>query len=86
MNGIARARIPTTINGAAWINALSNTANERAKLMLGRIPQEARIVSIGPVTSDAVREAGLSVAVEAERHDPEGLLEALLADATKQDR
>ena len=40
-----------------------------------------RVVSIGPVTSEAARELGLEVAVEAERHDPDGLLEALLADA-----
>jgi uroporphyrinogen-III synthase len=32
------------------------------------------------VTSEAAREAGLTVAVEAERHDPEGLVEALLRD------
>jgi uroporphyrinogen III methyltransferase / synthase len=42
---------------------------------------EARIVSIGPVTSDEARSAGLEVHVEAERHDPDGLLEALLLDA-----
>ncbi len=43
----------------------------------------ARVVSIGPVTSDTARELGLEVAVEATRHDPEGLLEALLADAAE---
>ncbi len=42
---------------------------------------DARVVSIGPVTSATARELGLEVAVEAERHDPEGLLAALLADA-----
>ena len=41
-----------------------------------------RVVSIGPVTSATARELGLDVAVEAERHDPEGLVAALLADAT----
>jgi uroporphyrinogen III methyltransferase/synthase len=41
----------------------------------------ARVVSIGPVTSDTARELGLDVAVEATDHDPEGLLAALLADA-----
>ena len=41
----------------------------------------ARVVSIGPVTSGAAREAGFTVDVEAERHDVEGLVEALLADA-----
>jgi uroporphyrinogen III methyltransferase / synthase len=45
------------------------------------LPAEARVVSIGPVTSATAQEAGLAVAVEATRHDPEGLVEALLADA-----
>jgi uroporphyrinogen III methyltransferase / synthase len=42
-----------------------------------------RIVSIGPVTSDAVREAGLTVDIEAERHDVGGLVEALLIAAAE---
>jgi uroporphyrinogen III methyltransferase / synthase len=46
-----------------------------------RFPAGARIVSIGPVTSDAVRAAGLEVNVEADSHDVDGLLAALLADA-----
>ncbi|MEX0993855.1 MAG: uroporphyrinogen-III C-methyltransferase [Solirubrobacterales bacterium] len=46
-----------------------------------RFPAKARVVSIGPVTSEAVREAGLRVAVEAEQHDVDGLVEALLDDA-----
>jgi uroporphyrinogen III methyltransferase / synthase len=41
-----------------------------------------RIVSIGPVTSAALREHGLEPHVEAVQHDIDGLLEALLADAT----
>jgi uroporphyrinogen III methyltransferase/synthase len=48
-----------------------------------RFPPRARVASIGPVTSEAAREAGLEVHVEAERHDPDGLVEALLADATR---
>jgi uroporphyrinogen III methyltransferase / synthase len=44
-------------------------------------PRRARIVSIGPVTSEAARDAGLEVHVEAERHDPDGLVAALLSDA-----
>ncbi len=41
-----------------------------------------RIVSIGPVTSATLREHGLEPHVEAPRHDIEGLVDALLADAT----
>jgi uroporphyrinogen-III synthase len=35
------------------------------------------------VTAESAREAGLDVHVEAERHDVDGLLEALLADASR---
>jgi uroporphyrinogen III methyltransferase/synthase len=40
-----------------------------------------RLVSIGPVTSAALREHGLDADVEASEHTPDGLLDALLADA-----
>jgi uroporphyrinogen III methyltransferase / synthase len=40
-----------------------------------------RVVSIGPVTSDALRERGLTVDVQAAEHDIDGLVQALLADA-----
>ncbi|HEY2770682.1 MAG TPA: uroporphyrinogen-III C-methyltransferase [Solirubrobacteraceae bacterium] len=43
---------------------------------------QARLVSIGPVTSVALREHGRAPDVEAERHDIEGLIEALVADAS----
>jgi uroporphyrinogen III methyltransferase / synthase len=48
-----------------------------------RFPSRARVVSIGPVTTDTAREAGLEVDVEAARHDPDGLVDALLADVAK---
>ncbi len=46
-----------------------------------RVPVGARLVSIGPVTSAALRERGMTPAVEADRHDIDGLVQALLADA-----
>ena len=47
-----------------------------------RLSQHTRIVSIGPVTSEALQAYGLSPHVEASRHDIEGLIEALVEDAT----
>jgi uroporphyrinogen III methyltransferase/synthase len=41
----------------------------------------ARLASIGPVTSATLREHGLESDVEAERHDIDGLVAALVADA-----
>jgi uroporphyrinogen III methyltransferase/synthase len=70
--------------GADYVTFTSGSTVRNLLDLLGdRFPREARIVSIGPITSAAAREAGLEVAVEASRHDPDGLLEALLADATR---
>jgi uroporphyrinogen III methyltransferase/synthase len=60
----------------------SSTVRNLAEALGDRFPAAARIVSIGPITSEAAREAALEVAVEAERHDIDGLIAALLADAT----
>jgi uroporphyrinogen III methyltransferase / synthase len=61
----------------------SSTVRNFVEAVGGRVSERARIVSIGPVTSEAAREAGLTVDVEADRHDPDGLVEALLADAAQ---
>jgi uroporphyrinogen III methyltransferase/synthase len=59
----------------------SSTVANLVEALGDRFPRGARVVSIGPVTSEAARAAGLQVDVEAERHDVEGLLAALLSDA-----
>jgi len=59
----------------------SSTVTNLIEALGERFPKGARVVSIGPITSETAREAGLVVAVEAERHDVDGLLAALLADA-----
>jgi uroporphyrinogen III methyltransferase/synthase len=47
----------------------------------GALATPARLVSIGPVTSEALREHDLAPHVEATQHDLDGLLGALVADA-----
>ena len=59
----------------------SSTVTNLTDALGDRFPSKARIVSIGPVTSEAARDAGLRVDLEAERHDIDGLLAVLLADA-----
>ncbi|HEX7059815.1 MAG TPA: uroporphyrinogen-III C-methyltransferase [Solirubrobacterales bacterium] len=59
----------------------SSTVRNLTETLGDRFPRAARVVSIGPITSEAARAAGLDVHVEAERHDVDGLLDALLADA-----
>ena len=45
---------------------------QRARLITG-----PRVASIGPITSETAREAGLEVAEEADRSDIPGLIEAV---------
>jgi uroporphyrinogen III methyltransferase / synthase len=45
------------------------------------LPNGARVVSIGPITSATARELGLDVHAEAAKHDIDGLVETLLAEA-----
>jgi uroporphyrinogen III methyltransferase/synthase len=76
---------PDSIERAAEADYLTFTSSSTVRFFVEALPDglpsAARVVSIGPVTSEAAREAGLTVDVEAERHDIDGLLEALLADA-----
>ena len=62
----------------------SSTVRNLTEALGDRFPADARVISIGPITSEAARDAGLEVAVEAERHDIDGVLTALLDDATRQ--
>ena len=61
----------------------SSTVTNLTEALGDRFPTGARIVSIGPVTSETAEAAGLEVDVEAERHDIDGLVQALLTDATR---
>jgi uroporphyrinogen III methyltransferase / synthase len=70
--------------GADYVTFTSSSTVTNLTEALGdRFPRSARVVSIGPVTSEAARTAGLEVHVEAERHDVDGLLAALLSDARR---
>jgi uroporphyrinogen III methyltransferase/synthase len=70
--------------GADYVTFTSSSTVVNLTEALGdRFPSAARIVSIGPVTSETARAAGLEVDIEADRHDIDGLLAALLEDAAK---
>ena len=59
---------------------LASASAARAFAALGR---DLPVVSIGPVTSAAAREAGLGVVAEAETHDLAGLAEAARLAASR---
>jgi uroporphyrinogen III methyltransferase / synthase len=59
----------------------SSTVSYLLDALGGELGDRPRIVSIGPVTSDTLRERGLEPAVQASRHDIDGLVDALVSDA-----
>ncbi|HEX7363538.1 MAG TPA: uroporphyrinogen-III synthase [Bryobacteraceae bacterium] len=61
-----------------WVTFASPSAVKNLVRLIGTEPlSRVRIISIGPVTSAAVRRFGLSIAAEAGVHSMEGLIEAL---------
>ncbi len=72
----AREADYVTFTSSSTVRFFLEAAGGRAGLSPG-----TRIVSIGPVTSETLREHGLEPHVEAADHDVEGVIDALLADA-----
>ena len=76
----AQAEIEAALAADYLTFTSSSTVRNFLEVTDGRVPEGARIASIGPVTSDTAREAGLTVDIEASQHDPEGLVRALAKD------
>jgi uroporphyrinogen III methyltransferase / synthase len=69
------------LRGATYVTFTSSSTVRFFLSGGGVVPAGARVVSIGPVTSETLREHGIEPHVEAERHDIDGLVAALVADA-----
>jgi uroporphyrinogen III methyltransferase/synthase len=81
---VAEALDDGRLEALARATYVTFTSSSTVRFLLesgGRVPDSARVVSIGPVTSATAREHGLTVHVEARRHDVDGLVEALVEDA-----
>jgi uroporphyrinogen III methyltransferase/synthase len=68
-----------TFTSSSTVRFFLDAAGEAAGLS-----PETRIVSIGPITSETLREHGLEPHVEATDHDVEGVIRALLEDVVAQ--
>ncbi len=71
----ARARLAA--QGADMITFTSSSTVENFLALGLPWPQRMQVASIGPITSATARARGLSIAVEARRHDVPGLVEAI---------
>jgi uroporphyrinogen III methyltransferase/synthase len=76
-----QAAVAEAVTRADYVTFTSSSTVTRFLEATTGMPNGARVVSIGPVTSATAREQGLEVHVEADRHDIDGLVEALVNDA-----
>jgi uroporphyrinogen III methyltransferase/synthase len=79
---VAEPLDPAVVPAIAQADYLTFTSSSTVRFFLSSAQPgpDTRIVSIGPVTSATLRDHGLEVSVEAERHDIDGLVEAIVAD------
>jgi uroporphyrinogen III methyltransferase/synthase len=76
------------LGAVAGADYVTFTSSSTVRFFIGaageHLSPATRLVSIGPVTSDALREYGLEPDVEAVRHDIDGVLAALVEDAARE--
>jgi len=77
LRAVRTADYVTFTSASTVTNLLTATGDDASALAA------ARLASIGPVTSDALRSHGLEPHVEAAEHDVDGLVAALAADARR---
>ncbi len=86
---IAEPLSPRALEQARAADYITFTSSSTVRFFLdaagdsGGLSPETRIVSIGPVTSETLRAHGLEPHLEAEDHDVEGVIRALLTDASR---
>jgi len=82
-----QATTAEAVRGADYVTFTSaSSARNLLDTLEGRLDTDGgapRLASIGPATSEQLRERGLRVDVEAAEHTPDGLVAALLQDAAR---
>ncbi len=71
------------LEGATYVTFTSSSTVRFFHEGGGALPDGARAVSIGPVTSETLREHGIEPHVEAARHDIDGLVTAIVEDVRR---
>jgi uroporphyrinogen III methyltransferase/synthase len=82
---VAEPLEPSTLDAALTADYVTFTSSSTVRFFVqaagAGLSARTRVVSIGPVTSATLREYGLAPDLEAARHDVEGVVEAIVADA-----
>jgi uroporphyrinogen III methyltransferase / synthase len=71
------------LDGATYVTFTSSSTVSFFLDGGGAVPGSARVVSIGPVTSETLRQRGIEPHAEAAQHDIDGLVRAILEDVRR---
>jgi uroporphyrinogen III methyltransferase/synthase len=74
------------VRAADYVTFTSSSTVRNLLGAIGELSPHTRVVSIGPITSETLREHGVAIDVEAGEHDVDGVLAALVADAAARAR
>ncbi len=77
------AETVAAVEAADYVTFTSSSTVRNLLGAIGELSPGTRVVSIGPITSETLREHGVAVDVEASEHDVGGILAALVADAAE---
>jgi uroporphyrinogen III methyltransferase/synthase len=80
------AETVTALGAADYLTFTSSSTVRNLLGAIGELSPQTRVVSIGPVTSETLREHDVEVDVEASEHAIDGVLAALVADAAARAR
>ncbi len=80
------AETTAAVRAADYVTFTSSSTVRNLLSAIGGLSPHTRIVSIGPITSETLREHGVAVDVEASEHDVDGVLRALVADVATRAR
>ena len=80
------AETVAAVRAADYVTFTSSSTVRNLLGAIGELGARTRVVSIGPITSETLREHGVAVDVEAPSHDVDGVLQALVADAAARAR
>ncbi len=76
------AETVAAVKAADYVTFTSSSTVRNLLGAIGELSPHTRVVSIGPITSETLREHDVAVDVEASEHDVDGVLAALIADTT----
>lgn len=78
-DGLAERTAAALAKPGTWVTFTSSSTVTNLISAIGKLPDGVRVASIGPITSETLRAAGIRIDAEANPHTAQGLVDAIVA-------